>query len=78
MRSLWRLFPVAAIAGCMSMSFKSSESATAPDSLAFCQGLNVQSTKICGNVGVQVFSGKTAPGQGRKYRLAHKQAGKRL
>jgi hypothetical protein len=72
-RALFLPSPAVLLAGCI--SFSSSESPAVPDYAAFCQGKETQCKEICGNVGVQAFSCKLAPGEGLEYQCQCKKPG---
>ena len=72
-RTLVLLYPAALLAGCI--SFSSSGSPAAPDYAAFCEEKDTQCREICGNVGVQVFSCKIAPGDAFEYQCQCRKPG---
>jgi hypothetical protein len=75
-RTVLLLLPVVLLAGCI--SFSSSEPASAPDYVAFCQEKETQCKEICADAGVQVFSCKAAPREGLEYQCQCKKPGQRL
>ena len=75
-RTVLLLLPTAVLVGCI--SFSSSEQTTAPHYTAFCQEKESQCREICADVGVQVFSCKSAPREGLEYQCQCKKPGQRL
>ncbi len=75
-RTVLLLLPAVLLAGCI--SFSSSEPASAPDYVAFCQEKETQCREICADVGVQAFSCKAAPREGLEYQCQCKKPGQRL
>ena len=76
LRTVLLLLPAVLLAGCI--SFSSSEPASAPDYVAFCQEKETQCKEICADVGVQVFSCKAALREGLEYQCQCKKPGQRL
>ena len=75
-RTVLLLLPTAVLVGCI--SFSSSEQTTAPDYAAFCQEKETQCREICADIGVQVFSCKSALREGLEYQCQCKKPGQRL
>lgn len=73
MRHFLLLWMTTLLAGCI--SFSSSETAQAPDYLAFCQGKEAQCRDICSNTGIQVFSCKATPSTGLEFQCQCKNPG---